>query len=170
MDLPYADAGNAVLTERISLLSRQLLVCATATDCLAAWCETHGIGDGPIRTKVSQGAVSSSNAGAVGYRRVKLLRGAAFLSAAEIRYRCDALDPAILRNLAETDIPFGKLVAPLNPRRITTFVGTFGELSAECVLVHHATVLDGSGRPIARVREAYQRVLVSLRPDDSRLS
>ena len=161
MDLSYSAAQEADLEDNICLLRRHLLSHTTATAALAAWCERRGIGSGPIQTSVLQRAVSSRGARDVGYRRVKLLRGDAVLSFAEIRYRCDVLNPAMTRTLEQTKSPFGEVVAPLDPRRVTTFARFCADPLAEIVLFHHATVLDRCGRPIARVRESYQGVLVA---------
>ncbi|MBU1212247.1 MAG: hypothetical protein KJ587_13365 [Alphaproteobacteria bacterium] len=161
MDLSEAFAGGADIADEIGLLSRHLRAYATASEALEAWCEPRAIGEGPIRAEVAGSAVSSSGRRAIGYRRVRLLRGAAFLSTAEIRYRCEALSPAMILTLEETDVPFGVVVAPLRPHRVTTLARIAGDRPTQIVLIHHATVVDRCGRPIARVREAYRDSLIA---------
>jgi len=161
MDLLYSATGAAEVPDRISQLNRHILAHSTATEGLASWCEAYGIGDGPIRTNVLQNAVSPRGERDIGYRLVKLVRGDVFLSVAEIRYRRDALSVDMKRQLEEASIPFGQIVAPLGPRRITTLAKFSTDWSADDVLIHHATVLDRSGCPIARVRESYQDILVA---------
>lgn len=161
MDLPSAEPGEINRIAGVGLLSRHLLAHATATEALAVWCEEYGIGDGPIRTEVLHRAVSRMGERSIGYRRVRLLRGAAFLSSAEIRYRCDVLSPAMLRALGETTAPFGTVVAALGPHRVTTLARFLAGGPGQSVLIHHATVRDRCGRAIARVREAYQGILTA---------
>lgn len=170
MDLPHVSTAEQDGADPIALLSGYLSACATVTQGLAGWCRARGIGDGTIRTQVLQRAVIQRGERNIGYRRVRLMSGEAFLSTAEIRYRLDALTASMTRALEETSVPFGEVVAGLGPRRITTFAQTVGGAQSiggempECILVHHATVLDRFERPIARVREAYQRVLIGGSP------
>jgi len=161
MDLSEAFARGADIADEIGLLSRHLRAYATASEALEAWCEPRAIGEGAIRAEVAESAVSSRGPRATGYRRVRLLRGAAFLSTAEIRYRCEALSPDMIFSLQETDVPFGVAVAPLGPRRVTTLARITADRPTQSVLTHHATVLDRRGRPIARVRESYRDSLIA---------
>lgn len=161
MDLPHIVTGAAEVTHRSYMLNKHLLAHATATAGLAVWCEANGIGDGPIRAEVSQREVFFRGERSIGYRQVELKRGDAFLSAAEIRFRRDMLSRSMIRQLEQTDAPFGQVVAPLGPRRITTSARFSSGWKSGSVLTHHATVLDRRGRPIARVREIYDSSLVA---------
>jgi len=163
MDLSHAEAGDYALKGRIDLLRRHLTGQQTATAVLTAWCKSRGLGDGEIRTEILESSLSGSRTRQTGYRRVRLFSGAAFVSAAEIRFRCEALSDDMLRELRVTRRPFGAVVAALGPRRITTLAeapaGGWHSRAGHVLLVH-ATVLDRHGRPIARVREVCQGTLV----------
>lgn len=167
MDPCYAATGYETGTARVNELNRHLMAHGTATAALVQWCRMYGLSDGRIRTCVldqSLPAKPSDGRRGIGYRRVELLSGPHVLSAAEIRFRCEALSPDMLFALQSSDKPFGAVVAPLGPRRITTFAEILSVSTEDhpgSVLVHHATVVDGRGRPIARVREVYQTVLVA---------
>lgn len=158
-----SDTGESHSRAEIERLRTHLAASATATEALESWCLVRGIGSGAIRTEVlAQGRVSNKER-RIGWRRVKILRGDAFLSLAEIRFRSEAMTPAMLESLAAGAIPFGAIVKDLEPQRTTTHWydrPSTGQNADHVILFVHATVLDKSGRPLARVREAYQRLLI----------
>lgn len=89
------------------------------------------------------------------YRRVQLYCGAHLFSEADNWYVPNRLTPEMNRLLDETDTPFGKVVQPLAPYR-RTFDSRM--LQSPTALFEHSAVLyDASHRPIAEVRETYQR-------------
>jgi hypothetical protein len=158
-----SDTGECHSRAEIERLRAHLAASATATEALESWCRPRGIGSGPIRTEVlAQAGVSNKERG-IGWRRVRLLRGEAFLSLAEIRFRSEAMTPAMLESLAAGAMPFGAVVKDLEPQRTTTYWfdrPLTGQRDDDVILFLHATVLDKSGRALARVREAYQRLLI----------
>lgn len=154
--------ASGTLLDRLNL---HILSSPTATSALEEWCRHFSIGQGPLQVQIVASSQAARGKRCTGYRRINLVRGDALLSVAEIRYSLRALGAEMLRALRETNIPFGEVVRALQPRRLTTlvWVGT-KESGQDCgpVLIHHATVLDAIGRPIARVRENYQGSLISF--------
>lgn len=138
----------------------------SATRFLEAWCARQGLGEGPIRSlrrdpPPPDDAAEALLAPAVGERaearRVTLMRGTVALSDCEIRWIGARLAPAMRQALAETDTPFGLVVAPLAPERrmlAERALPPGGPHAIDC----RALVLAG-GRPIAVVRESYRWAL-----------
>jgi hypothetical protein len=142
---------------RIRQLHAHVLSHKTATEALASWCAARRIGDGPIQADVVSQESAGCRGGAIWVRRARLMRGPVVLSHTEIRFRTDVLSADMLQRLLDGGEPFGAIVAPLRPwRTITRARAAYGET----ILSLHATVLAGSGQPIARVRESYRRVLI----------
>lgn len=154
--------ADGSLLDRLNL---HILSSPTATSALEEWCRHFAIGQGPLQVQIVASSQAARGNRCTGYRRINLIRGDALLSIAEIRYRLGALGADMLRVLEESNIPFGEVIRALQPRRLTTLVrvGTQEScLDRNPVLIHHATVLDAIGRPIARVRESYQGSLISF--------
>ncbi len=142
---------------RIRQLHAHVLSHKTATEALASLCAARRIGDGPIRADVVSHESAGRPDGAIWVRRARLMRGPVVLSHTEIRFRTDVLSADMMQRLLDGVEPFGAIVAPLQPwRTITRARAAYGET----ILSLHATVLAGSGQPIARVRESYRRVLI----------
>ena len=142
---------------RIRQLHAHILSHRTATEALESWCAARRIGHGPIRADVLHQESAGRQDGAVWVRRARMMRGRGGLSHTEIRFRTDLLSDDMLHRLSHGGEPFGAVVAALRPwRTITRARAAYGET----ILSLHATVLAGSGQPIARVRESYQRVLI----------
>lgn len=146
----------------------------SATALLARWCEGRGLADpAEIRAEVDRGAnvppsveqrarLKVGPEEKVAYRRVRLMCGAYVLSEAENWYVPGRLNGEILAQL-DGDTPFGAAIRPLDPRRAT--IGTSklwnGKLPVpQAILQQQALVLDGEGRPLAEVRETYQKALI----------
>ena len=159
------------LAVAVDTLSRRLRSTRTATQALLAWCEEHGLEDGPILVDRdlahppaaldTRGRAELAPAGTepVRHRRVELRRGALALARADNWYMPARLPVEQQRLLASTDLPFGTVVAPLSPSRRTYLVA--GEqLPPGFVLEHRAVVLDAAGRPLAVVRELYRAALL----------
>jgi hypothetical protein len=71
------------------------------------------------------------------------------------------LPAAMARALETTDVPFGAIVAPLQPFRRTLRVAIASDaLDPGVVLEHRAVLLDAHGRPLAVVRERYRAALI----------
>lgn len=157
-------------------LHKHIVAHRTATLALLSWCVAAGIGYGDVEARVIAQSWPERPAG-VAHRRVQLERGNVPLCAAEIWFRPAQLTLEMRETLIETSTPFGAVIEPLGPRRITTFaraVNAFAtdiEMSGikeqhEVVLQHRATVLSGGGVPIARTRENFLAGLVANIPGD----
>ena len=155
-------------------LSTRLIASATATEALLAWCENHGLSDGPITVDVRQrfspavvpdGALPALglNPGeTINYRQVRLMRGTLPLAMAENRFVPQRLTAAMNEALNETETPFGTVIAPLRPvRRI---LAASIQPQPEIILEHVALIRSGSGAGLALVKEGYLPDLVSFAP------
>jgi len=179
-----------LLGERLRKFALLLDQSGTATAALLAWCQARGIGHGEIEARRRPGlqlpaasSAGTSMAGRVGplltdrhgnrrnagARTVVLSRGGNALSQADIIYNTDVLSRKMRDALRETSAPFGRVVQPLDPRRLTTHRAfaparalTASQVGlAYPVLVVHATVFSNQiERPIARVRESYMLRLI----------
>ena len=120
----------------------------------------------------------------VNYRRVQLGCGNRVLSEADTWYVPARLTAAMNRLLETSDTPFGRVVEDLQPYRLTTSVrmlwsplpdrwahdapphpGSGGALAIPAALFeHHAVLYTREHRPIAVVREVYQRQVLAFPP------
>ena len=155
-------------------LSARLLTADGATQALAAWCDEHGIGDGPIlaERRLSAGAVRPDDAlldwllpgpaESIRHRRVTLTRDGIALSDCELWWLPGRLDPDLVAALDGTQRPFGAVVARLRPTRRTIFEAVLAP-GLPHVLEHRALVLASVGmrQPIAATRELYRAALVA---------
>lgn len=150
---------------------RTLAANDSATAALGQWCATKGIAQPPtIRAQADRAASvspSPANRGRLGvtadepvaYRHVRLTCGDTVLSVAQNWYVPSRLTPDMNRTLETTDMPFGKVVAPLHFRRER--LGSVRGRSAECptgtVLSHRGVLRLADGRAISFVVECYTR-------------
>lgn len=192
-DIFGRDTGNVWLDTYQSrvdvrgLLERfnnELLASRSATAVLEAWCREHQMAT-PARivAVVSHGKLKLASAmvrqtlevptnGQLRYRHVSLVCGRRVLSEADNWYVPSRLAPAMNRALDTSDIPFGRVIAPLMPERRTlsvewlwsplaprgTHSGTAPNRALRIppfILRHRAVVLDGKHRPVAFVVETY---------------
>ena len=119
----------------------------------------------------------------VGYRRVQLRCGERVLSEAENWYVPGRLTADMNRLLETTETPYGKVVRPLHPYRRTfaaqrlwsplvagwelearpDFAPSGRPLAVPPALFEHRAVLyDANDRPLAELREVYQRALLDF--------
>jgi hypothetical protein len=172
-------------------LSTRLIASATATDTLLAWCEEYGLSHGPITVVIRQrfapavvpgevmAALGLAASEAVHYRQVRLMRGSLALAAAENWFVPERLTAEMNGALNQTDIPFGTVIAPLQPVRRTLvanawplvdepvedppwFSGSAHHPFPEIILEHKAMILTGSGTSLALVNEFFFADLVSF--------
>ncbi|RAN82726.1 hypothetical protein B5P43_01190 [Bacillus sp. SRB_336] len=171
----------------VQTLNADLLSHDSATLTLERWCDTHRMAsparvvakrvhgaDKPmppdLRTRLAVGAGER-----VKYRHVLLACGAHVLSEADNWYLPNRLTAAMNRQLDNSDVPFGKVVRPLNFRRKTLSAdllwsplpagwelhrtqlrSTPGALAMpHRLLQHRALLFDGDGRPFSALVETY---------------
>lgn len=132
----------------------------SATRFLESWCAARGIGAPPIvsrrRAPLPDPPPPPPLLGvAPRHRSVTLYRGSVALSDCDVWWAEGRLAPAMTTALAETEQPFGTVVAPLAPRRRI--------LAHRPAAPPHAlevrAVLEAGGEPFALVREFYRAAL-----------
>lgn len=151
-------------------LNARLLAGPTATKVLTDWCARHHMAKpARIHAERVEGAAAEVtpeqrarlDVGAdepLGYRRVRLMCGSHLMSEAENWYVPARLTPAMRALLADTDTPFGAVIAPLHPKRHNLeVVQLWRDLRAipRDLLRHRALVETGEGLPLAEVVETY---------------
>ncbi len=172
------EAVVAAQMSPVERLNADLLAARTATSVLEARCAALGLADPPrVRAEVKRGRAPASASPArtrlkvgkdevLGYRRVRLMCGDHLLSEATNWYVASRLTPEMNAALDSSDVPFGRVILPLSPRRETysTWTVRAGRSPAGGVVIRHrAIVLDNAGRPLADVAEHYQKVLLGSR-------
>lgn len=141
----------------------------SATEALQKWCDEREISKGQRITArfvrgTDQGepeglrsALGVSEAELLGYRHVRLVCGEAVLSQAHNWYVPARLTPEMNRQLAETDIPFGRVAAALKFTREPISSSRSGDPAcpAEAISTHRALLRLPDGQPLALVVECY---------------
>jgi len=155
-------------------LSARLISGATATETLLAWCDEHGLSEGPITVNIRQRFAPAvvpddvlpplrlDPCEAISYRQVQLMRGSLPLAAAENWFVPQRLTEGMNEALIRTNAPFGRVVGPLHPFRCT--LAAHLPSHSEIILVHKAVILSNAGTALAFVKESYFSDLVSFAP------
>lgn len=175
--LPEAGSAARALAEA---LSARILASGSATDALRLWCDEHGLSGGAIaavcRRQRPAGAVDAAILAMLRplpgerlcHRSVRLGRGGVVLVEADNWFLPPRLASGMVRLLAETDRPFGAVVAPLAPSRRTFLVripeegGAAGGRPPRFIFEHRALIRGGDGRPLAVVHERYRAELLAF--------
>jgi len=157
-----------------TLLSRRafaqhLAAYDSATEALRLWCERHDMArparitaalvqEADMPPPADLHAMLGLPPGApTGYRHVRLSCGDKVLSQAHNFYAPTRLAPDMNRQLAQTDIPFGKVVAPLQFRRerLSTARTQDPACPKDTIMAHKALLRLPDGQGIALVIECY---------------
>lgn len=178
----------------IETLNADLLASRSATDTLTAWCATHHMAPEPKivahldRDVTKPITAEQRQALAIGpdepvvYRHVELACGPHVLSKADNWYVPARLTPAMNEMLQKTDVPFGRVVRPLGPRRQTLAVKLIwqplpqgwelqppmvaapgkGLAIPAALFEHRAIVYAAAGDPISEVDETYTSDLLDF--------
>lgn len=187
------DAGNfAKCWWSMHGLSERILKTNSLTLELELWSREQGIGDGRVAARCNRNAscprldlgsldALMNHAGEeIAYRSVQLVTAAGTkLVDADNWYFPDRLTSEMRRELETTDIPFGRVIAGLRPRRRAFLVKqcTPTELEAahenrephrrgpestrlDYVFEHRALIRLDDGRPLAVVHERFRAALV----------
>ena len=174
-------------------LNADLLGSRSATTTLETWCADHDMAPQPklvaVRVDSPEKPASAAQRAhlqvgpnePIRYRRVKLTCGDRVLSEADNWYVPSRLTPAMNHLLDTTDIPFGRVVAPMKPTRQTIAADVLWhvlppgwELRATSIedrpdkvldippvlFEHHAILYDEERRPFSEVDEHYQRAIL----------
>ena len=135
----------------------------SATAALAEWWSASAIRALPIpgnaepATPDIRALLGCSADEPVGYRHVRLFCGDHVLSEARNWYVPGRLTADMNRLLAETDTPFGEVVAPLGVQRIRLdeVLGCAAQCPAGTILSHRAVLRRADGAAISLVVECY---------------
>jgi hypothetical protein len=155
---------------RIEDFEAILAASPTATVALETWCQSRfGVTERVRATKVLassneptariRGALELGRDERLAYRRVRLSCAGRELSLAYNWYVPARLTPEMIRQLAETDIPFGRIAEPLGFKREPIAKPWSGpELCpAGTVLSNRALLRLPDGKPLAMVVECYTK-------------
>ncbi|WP_034959333.1 hypothetical protein [Komagataeibacter kakiaceti] len=188
-DTPLGRAGMLVAIQEMEIM---LLTHPSATRALEAWCALHHMADPPVvmaRKVVRSGpdivpervraelAVSATQP--VRHRQVRLVCGPHVLSVADNWYVPDRLTAAMNAALEQTDVPFGRVVAPLDfsrqrlefTRLWSPWPGSAAASPAGAMIVPPAEIVrqravlrDAHDRPFSEVVETYTNQMLDFPP------
>jgi chorismate-pyruvate lyase len=167
-----AHGAVADLEGGAAALAAHLDAAPSVTAGLLSWCEAHAIGAGPVRVLACARAAPPDDLatllGAAGealeLRRVVLGRGGLALAEADNLHVPGRLPEPMRRALAETDRPFGEVLAPLGLVRRTVERLAGAAAGPGAVLAQTALVLARDGTALAAVRERFLPVLLRRDP------
>jgi chorismate-pyruvate lyase len=154
----------AAVPAEIAQLQSALLAASSATAVLQAHCPADRIRAVRKRT-VGKNAPPSitarlalTGAETVRYRRVRLMCGKALYSDADNWYVPERLTPAMNSLLNESEVPFGRVIAPLKATRQTLAVR---QGHGRGIVVIEAVLTSEAGAPLSGVIERYQRAILT---------
>lgn len=164
---PAAAANPAVPT--IAAFEAVLAAHNSATEALRAWCEARGLASpAQIMARPLAGPPARPPKGlrhllgigareAIGYRHVELTCGNRVLSVAHNWYVPGRLTPEMNAALATTQVPFGRIAAPLAYHRVPLEVLAKPPRGcpANTISAHRALLQLPDGQPLAYVLECY---------------
>lgn len=155
--------------DRLDQFEAALAAQNSATAALTHWCEKRAlarparitalpvVGERAGATPQIRRLLAVGPEEALGYRHVRLMCGTATLSDATNWFVPARLTPAMNHALANTDRPFGEIVAELEFRR-ERLAGQRGQAEfcpSGTILAHRARLVLPDGRPISLVSECY---------------
>lgn len=153
----------------IAAFEANLAAHASATEALGQWCKARGIDpEGQIKVQFVRGSDETPPAelrqtlgvtadASLGYRHVKLVCGPMVLSEAHNWFVPARLSPEMNRQLADSDVPFGKVAASLAFTREPIASARRGDpgCPAGAISTHRALLRLPNGQPLALVVECY---------------
>jgi chorismate-pyruvate lyase len=170
------------------VLSERLLQANSATAELERWCRDNAIGDGrivalcdrdarpePLDDESLEAIYPQACLERMRFRRVRLATAGIVIVDALNWFFPDALTPEICGRIDTTDVPFGRAIAHLNPRRRTFLVrrrmpdqsaDAGGAIDpASIAFEHRAVVYRDDGVPLAVVHERFRAMLAMRVPE-----
>lgn len=174
----------------LQTLNAEILASASATTSLEKWCGEHHLAvqaklvAEPLKDAAPKPVTSEQRQRLgigpdepVNYRHVRLRCGDHVLSEADNWYVPSRLTPEMKRTLETTEIPFGRVVRPLEPYRRTfeahvlwsplVVPDNAATLDAPQALFEHRAVLYTKDHlPFSEVDEVYQRDTLDFPPTD----
>ncbi len=177
-----AAAEVASPAERMRALNADLLASSSATLTLEGWCADRHLAS-PARIVALRDPAAVRPAPAeirarlevsvtepLGYRRVRLACGGHVLSEADNWFVPARLTAEMNVTLSRTDTPFGRVVLPLSPHRVTLGVdwlwsGQGATPPADQGLFRHRALVEApNGQPLAYVQETYLSEILTGQP------
>jgi hypothetical protein len=167
--LSLAGCAHSAPDAVISAFETNLAAHASATEALSQWCKARGIDPaGQITVQFVHGSdeappthlrqtLGVSVDEPLGYRHVKLVCGNVVLSEAHNWFVPARLGPEMNRQLAESDVPFGRVAASLAFTREPITSARRGDpgCPAGAISTHRALLRLPTGEPLALVVECY---------------
>jgi hypothetical protein len=150
-------------TTPIASLAARIAAYPTATEALQLWCERrHPLPGATVQARVLTDRPTADSDWR--YRQVQLVWGELILSDAENWYLPHRLPAPMRDQLRTTPIPFGVVVRPLHPRRVTIGIATshqFGHTDPQAAILHiRALVTTSALGIIAETSEHYRSALI----------
>ncbi len=156
-------------TSPLPAFERTLAAQDSATAALGQWCAARHLAQpariaaSPVRNADApppgdlRGLLGTDSGTVIGYRHVRLSCGPVVLSETHNWYLPGRLAPGMNAALATSDIPFGKITAPLHFTRqpLSSQRGRAPGCPAHSVLSHRALLRLPDGAPLALVVECY---------------
>jgi chorismate-pyruvate lyase len=161
--------SSCTTTSTLKDLERTLADNESATAALGQWCRQRGLAQPPViraladrqevafpSTEIRQ-RLGVSVDESIGYRHVRLVCGDRVLSIAHNWYVPARLTADMNRTLNTSDVPFGRVVAPLgfHRDRIAQEQGAMPQCPADTILSHKAVLRTPDGKPFSLVVECY---------------
>jgi chorismate-pyruvate lyase len=169
-------------------LSERILQANSATEELERWCRDHAIGDGHIVALCARHAPAETfddesrdaiypclGVDRTRFRKVRLATAGIVVADALNWFFPDNLTRGICDSLETTDVPFGRAIRHLDPRRRTFLVRrcTPGQLvdadqaidPTSTAFEHRAIVYRDDNVPLAVVHERFRAILVLRMPE-----
>ena len=167
--LTLSGCAHTAADPALDAFEANLAAHASATEALRQWCEARGIADpAQIRARFVRGADAVPLEGLratlgvtltepLGYRHVQLVCGEKVLSQAHNWFVPARLTAEMNRQLAETDVPFGRVAASLNFTRQPLASARRGDAAcpAGAISTHRALLRLPDGQGLALVVECY---------------
>jgi chorismate-pyruvate lyase len=169
--------------EMMHALSERILRSNSATEELERWCGERAIGDGCLVALCDRHATAEmcddeslealypwDVRGKTTFRAVRLATAGIVVVEAFNWYFADHLSPEMRTTLETTDVPFGRVVKPMKPKRRTFLVrrctpeqmnrGNSPTDPAATAFEHRAVLYGEADVPLAIVHERFLKVLV----------
>lgn len=164
-----ASASGLAASDERAAFEATLAAHDSATEALRAWCEARGLASpAQIMARPAKGEAGRQPKGLrrllglgprepIGYRHVELTCGDRVLSSAHNWFVPGRLTPQMNAALASTQVPFGRIAAPLAYRRepLEVLSKPPRGCPANTISAHRALLRLPDGRPLAYVLECY---------------
>lgn len=167
--LSQAGCTHSQTDAGLAAFEANLAANASATEALRQWCQQRGIADPAEIVAVQVNGADEAPPADIrmllgvsadeplGYRHVRLTCGSRVLSDAHNWYVPARLTVEMNRQLAETQVPFGRVAAALNFTREPLASARRGDPAcpAGAISTHRALLRLQGGQPLAMVVECY---------------